>query len=89
MTTRSVFDWNTGEPTVFLPLQTAANRRAAAAMVVDKARAAGIEPSVILGISRKSDERAAERRRYSPPVEGAAAGQRAADRRDALRRGSI
>lgn len=85
----SPFLWNTGEPSIFLPLQTAANQRAASTRKVEKARAAGTELSTIHGLSKKSDTRLAERRRYSPPVEGAAAGQHAADRRDALRRGSI
>ncbi len=85
----SAFYWNTGEPSVFLPLQRQAAQRAASTAKVERARAAGIERSTIYGLSRKSDLQQVERRRYSPPVEGREAGQRAADKRDALRRGSI
>lgn len=37
--------------------------------------------------SNKDRSKEAAAKRYSPAIEGAAAGQRSADRRDALRRG--
>lgn len=38
---RSAFDWNTGEPSIFRPLQTAENLRTSATARVEKRRAAG------------------------------------------------
>lgn len=86
---RSVFDWNTGEPSIFRPLQAAAKLRDSGTARVERDRATGQDRSAFYGLSRKSDEKLNTRRVYSPLVEGAEAGQRAAHRRDAIRRGGI
>ncbi|WP_431276242.1 hypothetical protein ACQ858_08305 [Variovorax ureilyticus] len=88
----SAFHWRTGEPSVFRPLQTAANLRAASTAKVERARKQGVDRSVIHGLSKKADVRVSELRhqnRFSPPIENADEGQRSRDRRDAIRRGGI
>lgn len=76
-----------GEPISWAPLQHSATMRAASTRKVERARAGGKDFSTIHGLSKKSDLVLAARRKYSAPVEGREAGQRAADKRDALRRG--
>jgi len=85
----SAFYWNTGEPSIFRALQTSADIRAASTRKVEQARAEGTDWSTLHGISKKSDAQIRERRRYSAPVEGAAAGQRSRDKHAALRRSKI
>ena len=55
---QSAFYWNTGEPTVFLPLQTAADRRAASTAKVEKARSVtGADRASIHNVGLKPSER--------------------------------
>ncbi|CAN7325571.1 hypothetical protein LJR084_001885 [Variovorax sp. LjRoot84] len=76
-----------GVPIDWAPLQRSAVLRSASTRKVENARARGTDFSTIHGISKKSDAILSARRKYSAPVEGAEAGQRSADKRDALRRG--
>ncbi|MBT2299238.1 hypothetical protein J7E70_02055 [Variovorax paradoxus] len=78
-----------GEPVSWRRLQHSAEMRKASTKKVEKARATGKDYSTIHGISKKSDLILSQRRKYSPAVEGAEAGQRAGDKRAALRRGGI
>ena len=88
----SAFHWRTGEPSIFRPLQTAANLRAASTAKVERAREQGVDRSVIHGLSKKADVRVSELRhqnRFSPPIEDRKAGERSRDRNRAIRRGGI
>jgi hypothetical protein len=77
---RSVWDWNTGEPSIFRPLQASAKHSQISTRTVEKAREDGADWTGGVVVKRQ---------RYSPAIENAADGQRAADKRDALRRGGI
>lgn len=54
---RSTFEWNTGEPTCFAPLQRLANQREVSAKRVEERRAKGIKAGTIYGLSKKADRR--------------------------------
>jgi hypothetical protein len=86
---QSAFYWKTGAPSVFRPFKTSEKISRANTARVEKARAEGTADwTTVVGVSNRSDG-ILKVQRYSAPVEGAAAGQRAADKRAALRRDGL
>lgn len=67
---RSAFDWNTGEPSIFRPLQAAQNLRTSATERVEKRRAAGDQSMLSIYVHTPAKQR---RRKPSnfPTIESA------------------
>lgn len=83
--TNNAFDWNTGERSIFASLEVTAKQEAIAAARIVRRREQGDDTLSLHGVNKKADE--ILRTRSSAQVEGREAGQKAADKRDALRRG--
>ena len=58
---QSAFYWNTGEPSIFRPMETGSKLRAASTANVQLSRQNGTDRSTFKGISKKADAQIAQR----------------------------
>lgn len=90
---QSAFYWNTGEPSIFRPMETGSKLRAASTANVQLSRQNGTDRSTFSGMSKKADAQMAKRAAphggaYAKAVDSKAP-SKAARLREALRAGPM